>query len=130
MTVRLWDATTVWKQTLEDCTYPVNTVVLSPDGKVLASASGKTVRLWDSTTGAWKQSLEESDLVNTVIFSPDGKVIATTSDNDWTVRLLDAITGACKQTFELQVPKCGSWIPLLGPGNRRFMVKEIIGSLK
>jgi WD40 repeat protein len=76
-------------------------VVFSPDGQLLASASGNdTVKLWDSRTGASYSTLKgHSGLVNTVVFSPNGQLLASASD-DYTVRLWDSRTGALRSTLE------------------------------
>jgi len=73
----------------------VTSIVISPDGKILASG-GKdgTIRLWDIATG---QSLGEplrghKDEVNSISFSPDGKILASGS-KDETIRLWDTTTG-------------------------------------
>ncbi|OCK85523.1 WD40 repeat-like protein, partial [Lepidopterella palustris CBS 459.81] len=67
----------------------------SPDGKLVASASGDmTVRLlWDPASGQARVTLKgHTDGVSAVAFSPDGKLVASAS-SDKTVRLWDPATG-------------------------------------
>ncbi|MGI2903573.1 AAA-like domain-containing protein, partial [Tolypothrix sp. VBCCA 56010] len=72
----------------------VNSVVFSPDGKTLASASGdKTIKLWNLATGKEITSLTgHKESVNSVVFSPDGKTLASAS-NDKTIKLWNLATG-------------------------------------
>ncbi|MFF4484589.1 helix-turn-helix domain-containing protein [Streptomyces sp. NPDC001520] len=89
--VRLWDVRTGRSLiTLTGHTGTVGSVVFSPDGHTLATASDdKTVRLWDATTGKRRTTLtEHTGTVRSVAFSPDGHTLATASD-DKTVRLWD-----------------------------------------
>ncbi|MBP5975382.1 hypothetical protein HW132_22265 [Brasilonema sp. CT11] len=73
---------------LEEHAKAVNAVSFSPNGKILATASGdKTVKLWDTATGQVIKTLSgHTDSVNGASFSPDGKMLATAS-GDNTVRL-------------------------------------------
>jgi WD40 repeat protein len=68
-------------------------VAWSPDGELLASASGKVVGLWEVRSGREVRALSgHKGRVWSVSFSPDGKSIASGSD-DWTVRLWEVESG-------------------------------------
>lgn len=80
----------------------VESAVLSPNGKILASASSD-VRLWDVATGKQLAHLmKDEGAVLSVAFSPDGKLLASGSSD---VRLWDVATG--KQLIELIEDKNG-----------------------
>jgi WD40 repeat protein len=68
----------------------VLSVVFSPDGRLLATASDdKAARLWDPATGEHLRTLAGHDAeVTAVAFSPDGRLLATAS-RDKTARLWD-----------------------------------------
>jgi WD40 repeat protein/predicted Ser/Thr protein kinase len=72
----------------------INTLVFSPDGTHLASASDDgTARLWDAATGLALRTLTgHRAKVLSVAFRPDGSRILTSS-SDGTVRQWDAQTG-------------------------------------
>ncbi|MFJ5974483.1 trypsin-like peptidase domain-containing protein [Streptomyces sp. NPDC093060] len=72
----------------------VDSLVFSPDGRTLATASSdRAVRLWDTATGKaiGAPLTGHTDAVESVAFSPDGRSLATASD-DRTVRVWDVAT--------------------------------------
>ncbi|MEH2281332.1 MAG: ribosome assembly protein 4, partial [Nostoc sp.] len=87
-------------QTLTGHSDGVYSVVFSPDGQRLASASyDKTIKLWDVATGKAVQTLTgHSDGVYSVVFSPDGQRLASAS-LDKTIKLWDVATGKPVQTL-------------------------------
>lgn len=78
----------------------VLSVVYSPDGKLIASASwDETVRIWNSTSGQCLKILgDHADWVYSTAFSPDGKLVASGS-YDKTVKIWDVNTGNCLKTL-------------------------------
>ena len=102
-TVSLWDANTGdLKATLGDKEDFVLHIAYSPDGRTLASISGRgfddeLVRLWDTTTGRLKVSFTIPDYPIKMSFAPDGRTLAV---SDWNaVSLWDANTGDLKATL-------------------------------
>ncbi len=90
--MKVWDAGSGQETlTLKGHTDKVRSVVFSPDGKRLASASDdRTVKVWDTATGQVTLTLKgHTGPVTSVTFSADGKRLASASD-DRTVRVWDA----------------------------------------
>lgn len=72
----------------------VNSVALSPDGRLIASAGeDNVVKLWDAATGKLIRNLEgHTDFVRAVAFSPDSKTVAS-GGRDRIIKLWDTRTG-------------------------------------
>lgn len=59
---------------------PINSVVFSPDGKLLAAGTGPNIQVWDVATGdAVKTLLGHERSVTGVVFLPDGKSLVSAS---------------------------------------------------
>jgi WD40 repeat protein/Tfp pilus assembly protein PilF/uncharacterized caspase-like protein len=80
--IRLWDTaneTTV--KNLSGHTDDINTVVFSPDSKILASGSDdKTIMLWDLQNGGVKILQGHTEAVGAIAFHPSGKWLASVAD--------------------------------------------------
>ncbi|WP_013325788.1 eIF2A-related protein [Gloeothece verrucosa] len=83
-TVRLWKRDGSLIKILEDNSQDeksdfTKSVSFSPDGKIIATASGEIVKLWNQDGILLKTLQDHRNTVFSVSFSPDGKKIATAS---------------------------------------------------
>jgi WD40 repeat protein/serine/threonine protein kinase len=102
--VRLWDWTTgTLLMNLERHTDAIWSVVFSPDGQTLASASAGadgTIRLWNVADGTMRQALVgHVDGTSCLAFSPNGQIFASGSW-DTTIRVWNAADGSLISTLE------------------------------
>ncbi len=123
--IRLWNAHTgELLKILKGHISVVNSVVFSPDGNTIASASGhwcgyeskasagEEIRLWNAHTGELLKTLTgHKDVVSSVVFSPDGNLIVSgdwyswngyLSSGTWSgeIRVWDAHTGEHLKTLK------------------------------
>ncbi len=100
--IRLWDPSSGQLiRAFQGHQGAVNSVVFSPEGNTLASASDdKTVRLWDTASGREMRAFQgHLGRVNSVVFNPEGNTLASASD-DKTVRLWDTASGREIRAFQ------------------------------
>ncbi|MGI5208113.1 WD40 repeat domain-containing serine/threonine protein kinase [Spirillospora sp. CA-108201] len=87
---------------------PVEDVVFSPDGRILASGGtlGETVYLWDHAAGHVLHELRAPAGVAAMAFSPDGGLLATGHTNA-TVRLWDVESADTRPPRPLRTLRAG-----------------------
>ena len=102
----------------------VNSIDISPDGKLLVSASfDKTIKLWSLPDGALIKTLEgHKDGISSVHISPDGKLLASGS-GDKTIRLWSLPDGILIKTLER--PGYGVFSVYISPDGKLLASSEI-----
>jgi hypothetical protein len=78
---------------------PVEKVLFSPDGSLLATTEENAVMLWSIKTGALQSTLQHGVQVNDLTFSPDGSLLATAT-SDGAVWLWDTAAGTLRATLK------------------------------
>jgi WD40 repeat protein len=66
------------QDTLDDISGPLDRLVFSPGGELLAGASLSNIPLWDGRTGRLLRKLKaQENLITSIAFSPDGRFLAS-----------------------------------------------------
>ncbi len=75
----------------------IRCVVLSPDGRTIASA-GDAIRLWDTATGKMIRRFEgQKGPIRSLAFSPDGKLLASGGEANPAIWLWETATGEVRR---------------------------------
>ncbi len=104
-TIKIWNVKTGLPiKTLGGVTYEVDSIALSSDGKLLASASKNfndtTIKIWNLESGQQIKSLEgHTNIIQFITFSPEGKTLASISW-DMTIKVWNVETGEMIKSFK------------------------------
>ena len=133
-TARLWDAMSgeeIAKFTTSD--EIITSIVLSDDGALIASTSGKGSYLWDGRTGQKKMQLKRSgpgtlsDYFTNIAIRPDGAQIVTLSDDNVIV-FWRTDNGEELTSFAIEGPRAGHLI--YSPNGHQIIVGDEIGTIR
>jgi WD40 repeat protein len=109
---------------------PINTLAISPNGKVLAGGNEERgIILWETETGKELATLPDSQ--GPVVFSPDGKFVATGAHTPGKatitkIKLWDSPTGKEVKSLELENP--GITDMAFSPDGKRIGFTGSLGS--
>ncbi|EPS38544.1 hypothetical protein H072_7653 [Dactylellina haptotyla CBS 200.50] len=101
----LYDNTTDWPvYTLRGKIEPIISLLFSPSGNILVTASITEARLWDVTTGQLQQIIDFDSNISSIAFTPsEGIITYDATPPEGTIKLWNTYTGRHKETLKFPI---------------------------
>jgi WD40 repeat protein len=134
-TLKLWDTSGNFLDTLSGHQDDVTAVAFSPDGQTIVSGSkDKTLKLWNTSGNLLDTLSGHQEAIYAVAFSPDGKTIVSGSDDntlklwDTSGNLLDTLSGHQEAIYAVAFSPDGKFI-LSGSRDKTLKLWNTSGNL-
>lgn len=125
--IRIWDSSTGSLHSTLGGNFGKAKAAFSPDGRLLASSSGRTlIRLWNVATMTLQNTLDGHSDVKAIAFSPDGTLMASAME-DRTVRLWSLPGGDLFSTLSCDFEQVGD---LLFSPNGSVLASVVHGNFR
>jgi hypothetical protein len=129
LTARIWDRRTGNERQVLRHHSPVTSGLFSPDGRRVATVSGKNVHIWDSSSGVELQRLGQTADVYAIAYSPDGRALAIVGNYAMS-KLVDSRSGVELRRFAHGLRATSLYIEILAVAISRdgVMMATAIGT--
>lgn len=121
-TIKVWDTRSgISASHIGPTNYITESLDISPDGRWIVAANGKTIHLWDIKSGNLIWTGNHNEAIKSVAFSVNGKWVASGS-TDKTIKIWSAKSGDIVKTW--QSPSSGILSLVFLPDGKRLLAGD------